>query len=104
MRTHRANPVHFCVGGARERSISLPIELPLKGLSSGLPLLVVFYRYNKDSMKGEGGQSQLHYLDVGGWVVVWRATLWRGYIPLSRREEGREDGGPWTIPDILGGR
>ena len=56
MRSDRANPVQFCVSSACERSISLSIELPLKGLNSGLPVLGVFDFHNKDGSKGgEGG-------------------------------------------------
>ena len=108
MRSDCANPVHFRVSSACERSIRLSIELPFKGWNSGLPVLSVFYFHNKDSSKGEGGRNQLHYLDdqvgnVAFWVV-WKATLWCDYVPLSRREEGCEDGGPWAIPDVLGDR
>ena len=39
IRSNCADPVQFCVSSAWERSISLLIELPLKGLNSGLPVL-----------------------------------------------------------------
>jgi hypothetical protein len=35
MRTDYANPVQFCVSNACERTVSLSIELPLKGFNSG---------------------------------------------------------------------
>ena len=64
------------VSSAWEWSISLPIELPLKGLNSGLPVLRIFNFHNKDSSKGEGARRQLHYLDdevrnAALWVNLW---------------------------------
>ena len=108
MRSDCADPVQFFVSSACERSINLLIELPFEGLNAVLPVLGIFYLHNKDSSKGEGWRRQLHHLDdevrnVGFWVI-WKATLWIDYVPLSRREEGCEDGIPWAIPDILGAR
>ncbi len=52
-----------------------------------------------------GARSQLHYLDDEvrnvAFQVIWKATLWSDYVPLSRRKESCEDGGPWAIPDVL---
>ncbi len=55
MGSNCADPVQFCASSACERRISLSIELSLKGLNPGLPVLRVFYFHNKDSSKGEGG-------------------------------------------------
>ena len=124
MRSDGANPVHFRVSSARERSVSFSIELPFKGFNSnsesGLPVLGVSYFRNEDSSEGEArhgagtgtaGTRQLVYLDdqvrnVAFWVACrWsKATLWCDHVPLRRREEGCEDGIPWAIPVILGGR
>ena len=68
MRSDCANLVQLRVSSARERSISLSIELPLKGLNTRLPVLGLwnfFYFDNKDSSKGERGRRQFHYLDNG---------------------------------------
>src|SRR6267154_3446701 len=92
MRSDCANPVQFCVSSACKRSISLSIELLLKGFDSGrLPALVVFYFHDKGSSRGEGGHRQLRNLDdevrnVDFWVVL-NSTLWSDYVPLRRREE-----------------
>ena len=68
MRSDCANPVQLGVSSARERSISLSIELSLKSLNTRLPVLGLwefFHFHNKDSSKGERGRRQFHYLDNG---------------------------------------
>jgi hypothetical protein len=67
------------------------IDLVLKALNSGLPVLGVLYFDNEDGSKGEGGRRQLHYLDeevrdgeVG--VFQWKALLGGNHVPLSRRK------------------
>jgi len=69
----------------------LKIDLVLKALNSGLPVLGVLYFDNKDGPKGEGGHRQLHYLDdevLDEALVVypWKAVLGGNYVPLSSRK------------------
>ena len=90
MRSDCVNPEYFCVSGACERSIKLSIDLRFKGFNSGLPVLRVSYFHNKGSSKGVGWHRQLHHLNdqvrnVALWVV-WKASLWGDYVPLSNRE------------------
>ena len=108
MRPNCSNPIQFCVSSVCKCRSSLLIELLLKGWNSGLPVLRVFDFHNKDSSKGKGGHRQPPDLDdevrnVAFWVI-WKAMSWSDHVPLSRREEGCEDGIPWTIPDIHSGR
>ena len=62
IRSKCADPLQFCVSSALEGSISLTIELPLRGLNSGLPALRIFYS-TRTVRKVKGVQRQFHYLD-----------------------------------------
>jgi hypothetical protein len=95
MRSDCADPVHFCVSSAYERTITLSLDQVLKALHSelGMPVLGVPYFDDKDGSKHKGGrrQVQLHYLDdevTDGALVVLqcKAVLGGNYVPLNRRK------------------